>query len=63
MPNLIRQNRGHHPPPIQYPILRDPGTQLSHRERDIAYSLNRYTGWAHRRISSSLGISTQGIPR
>ena len=37
MPNLIRQNRGHHPPPLRYPVLRDPGTRLSFRERDIAY--------------------------
>ena len=34
MPNLVRRQRGHHP--IQYPILRDPGTRLSYRERDIA---------------------------
>ena len=45
MPNLIRHKRGHHPPPmLSYPVLRNAGTRLSLRERDIAYSLNRYAG-------------------
>jgi transposase len=58
MPNLIRRNRGYHPPPlIRYPILRDPGT----RERDIAYSLKHDANWTDERIASSLGISRQTI--
>lgn len=44
MPNLVRRNNGHHPPPLRYPVLRQPGTRLSIRERDIAYNLNRYAG-------------------
>ena len=39
MPNLVPRQRGHHP--IQYPILRDPGTRLSYRERDIADGVQR----------------------
>jgi len=66
MPNLTRQRRGYHPPrPIQYPIFRDlsrdPGTRLSYRERDIAYSLKHQAAWTDERIASSLGISRQTI--
>ena len=64
MPNLVRRQRGHHPP-IQYPILRDPlrdpGTRLSYRERDIIYSLNQHAGWTHRRIGSTLGVSRDTV--
>ena len=61
MPNLIRRNNGHHPPPIQYPILRDSGTRLSYRERNITHSLSQYAGWNHRRIGASLGIPYRTI--
>ena len=61
MPPLVRR-RGRYPP-IQYPRdpLRDPGTRLSDRKRNIAYSLNRYAGWSYSRISSSLGLSKYTI--
>ena len=62
MPNLVRRNNGHHPPPLlRYPVLRQPGTRLSARERDIAYTLNRYAGWTHEKIGSSLGVSRSAI--
>jgi hypothetical protein len=61
MPNLIRRNGGHHPPPIKYPVLRDPGTRLSYRERDIIYSLNQHAGWTHTKIGNTLGISWDTI--
>jgi len=62
MLNLIRHKRGHHlPPMLSYPVLRNAGTRLSLRERDIAYSLNRYAGWTHERIGSSLGVSRSAI--
>jgi transposase len=61
MPNLIRHKRGHHPPPIQYPRLRDPGTRLSYRERDIVYSLNQHAGWTHEKVGYSLGISKDTV--
>ena len=36
MPNLIRHKRGHHPPPmLSYPVLRNAGTRLSLREREV----------------------------
>ena len=44
MPNLVRRQRGHHPPIIRYPILRDPGTRLTYHERNITYSLSQYAG-------------------
>ena len=60
MPNFVRRQRGHHPL-IQYPIHRDPlrdlGTRLSYRERNIIYSLNQHAGWTYRRIGSTLGVS------
>ena len=62
MPNLIRRNRGHHPPPLlRYPVLRDLGTRLSFRGRDIAYSLHRHAGWTHERIGGSLSVSRDTI--
>ena len=42
MPNLIRYKRGHHPPPmLSYPVLRNAGTRLSLRERDIVLNEDR----------------------
>ena len=62
MPNLIRYKRGHHPPPmLSYPVLRNTETRLSLREHNIAYSLNRYAGWTHEKIGSSLGVSCSAI--
>ena len=62
MPNLIRHKRGHHPPlMLSYLVLRNAGTRLSLRERDIAYSLNCYAGWTHEKIGSSLGVSRNAI--
>jgi transposase len=61
MPNLIRRNNGNQPPRIRYPILRDPGTRLSYRERDTTYSLAQYAGWTHRKIGTSLGIPERTI--
>ena len=62
MLNLIRQNRGHYPPPLlRYPVLRDPGTRLSFCERDIAYSLNRHAGWTYEKIGWSLGVSRDTV--
>jgi DNA-binding CsgD family transcriptional regulator len=55
------QKRGYHPPPIQYPILRDLGTRLSYRERDIAYTLKYHASWADKCIARSLGISRETI--
>ena len=59
MPNLVCRQRGHHP--IQYPTLRDPGTRLSYRERDITYSLSQHAGWQHHKIATSLGIPRRTI--
>ena len=61
MPNLVRRRRGHHPSPLRYLVLRQLGTRLSVRERDIAYTLNRYASWTHERIGSSLGVSRSAI--
>jgi len=58
MPNLVRRQRGHHP--IQYPILRDPGTRLFYRERNITYSLS-HASWQHYEIATSLGIPRRTI--
>ena len=65
MPSLVRWH-GYHPPRIQSPPvfrdhLRDPGTRLSYRERDITYSLSQYAGWKHREIASSLGVPRRTI--
>jgi hypothetical protein len=36
MPNLIRHKRGHHSPPmLSHPVLRNAGTRLSLREREV----------------------------
>ena len=62
MPNLIRRNRGYHPPPAtQYPIHRDPGTRLSYRERDTAYSLSEYASWTNREIAGTLGVPERTV--
>ena len=62
MPNLVRRNNGHYPPPLLcYPVLRQPGTRLSARERDITYTLNCYAGWTYEKISSSLSVSYTAI--
>ena len=62
MPNLVRQNRSHHPPPLlRYPVLQQPGTRLSIHERDITYTLNRYASWTHDRIGHRLGVSRSAI--
>jgi hypothetical protein len=62
MPNLVRQNHSHYPPPLlRYLVLQQPGTRLSVCERDIIYTLNRYTSWTHEKISSSLSVSHSAI--
>ena len=62
MPNLVRWNNGHYLPPLLcYPVLQQLGTRLSAHERDIAYTLNRYAGWTHKKIGSSLSVSYSAI--
>ena len=63
MPNLIRHKRGHHLPPLlSYPVIQNAGTRLFLRERNIAYSLDRYAGWTYNKIGCLAVIAADGGP-